>query len=116
MTYVVFLRGANVGGKNVFRPTLLVKKLAHLGIQNLGAAGTFVFRGPASQERIRRELTAALPFKPTLTILPGKLVADLVRKDPFAGQKFSKKRRGWVAVLAGLPKARPTLPIRRREG
>jgi len=38
MSLVLFLRAVNVGGHQVFRPSLLARELAHLGVINLGAA------------------------------------------------------------------------------
>ena len=67
--YVVFLRAANVGGNDVFRPAQLALALPHLDIVNVGAAGTFVVRGKASEARIRREILEQLPFaEPTLPL------------------------------------------------
>jgi len=109
--HVVFLRGANVGGKNVFRPAQLAASLSHLGVVNVGAAGTFVVRERTSVAAIRRELVQRLPFECQIGIRPAKEIIDLVRADPFAGVRFSRDLRGWVAVLGGKPKLRPALPL-----
>ncbi len=111
MPHVVFLRAANVGGRNVFRPAKLAADLAHLDLVNLGAAGTFVVRGNASAAAIRREILALLPFAPGIVVRPAAEVLALARSRPFDGVRFSKDQRGWVAALDGRPKARPTLPI-----
>ena len=111
MAHVVVLRAANVGGKNVFRPAQLAASLSHLGAVNIGAAGTFVIRDTSSAAAIRRELVKRLPFECHMGIRPAKEILELVRSDPFAGVRFSRDLRGWVAVLAGKPKSRPTLPL-----
>lgn len=111
MAHVVFLRAANVGGKNVFRPAQLAAALARLDVVNVGAAGTFVVRGNATAESIRLEILARLPFEPEIAVRPASEVVALLRSEPFAGVAFSKDLRGWVAVLGGRPKARPTLPL-----
>lgn len=116
MAHVVFLRAANVGGKNVFRPAQLAVALEHLDVVNVGAAGTFVVRGKASAAAIRREILAHLPFEPEMAVRPASEVAALVRSEPFARVTFSRDLRGWVAVLVGAPKARPTLPIVKPAG
>ena len=103
MSHVVFLRAANVGGKNVFRPAQLAASLAHLEIVNVGAAGTFVVRAGASAAAIRREILARLPFEPAIAVRPGSEVVALVRSDPFRGVALSKDLRGWAAVLCGAP-------------
>jgi uncharacterized protein (DUF1697 family) len=116
MAHVVFLRAANVGGKNVFRPARLAADLAHLGVVNVGAAGTFVIREKASAAAIRREILGALPFEPDMVICPASEILDLVASQPFRGVSFSKEQRGWVAALAGRPKARPELPMTTPRG
>lgn len=114
--HVVFLRAANVGGRNVFRPARLAAELEPLGVVNVGAAGTFVVRGKASPARIRREILARLPFEPALVVVPASQVLELVRSRPFEGVRFSKGRRGWVAILEGPPRSPARLPIVVPEG
>jgi uncharacterized protein (DUF1697 family) len=116
MAHVVFMRAANVGGRNVFRPAQLAAALARLDVVNVGAAGTFVVRGPATPAAIRREILARLPFEPGIAIRPAGEVLALVRSRPFARVEFSKDLRGWVAVLAGRPKSRPALPLVKPAG
>jgi uncharacterized protein (DUF1697 family) len=111
MAHVVFLRAANVGGNNVFRPSQLVLALKHLDVVNIGAAGTFVVRGKTTSAEIHREITERLPFQTTIVIRPGKEILDLVKSDPFRGVEFSKDLRGWVGALAGKPKAKAAFPI-----
>ncbi len=111
MAHVVFLRAANVGGKNVFRPAKLAADLEHLELVNIGAAGTFVVRAKASAAAIRREILARLPFEPGLAIHPAADLVELVRRAPFKGMRLSKDLRGWAAVLEKPPKSPPTLPI-----
>jgi uncharacterized protein (DUF1697 family) len=116
MAHVVFLRAANVGGKNVFRPAQLAAALAHLEVVNVGAAGTFVVRSSASATAIRREFLSRLPYEPAIAVRPaGELIA-LVERVPFKGVAFSKDLRGWAAVLCGKPKSKPSLPLTRPAG
>jgi uncharacterized protein (DUF1697 family) len=111
MAHVVFLRAANVGGKNVFRPAQLARSLAHLEVVNVGAAGTFVVRAAASATAIRKEILSRLPFEPAIAVRPASEIAALVKSKPFASERFSKDVRAWVAALCGPPKKRPELPI-----
>jgi uncharacterized protein (DUF1697 family) len=111
MPHVVFLRAANVGGRNVFRPAQLAAALAHLDVLNVGAAGTFLVRGRAPAASIRREILALLPFEPRIAVRPAGEVLALVRSGPFHHIAFSKDLRAWVAVLDGRPKVRPKLPL-----
>jgi uncharacterized protein (DUF1697 family) len=109
--HVVFLRAANVGGKNVFRPAQLVTALAHLDVVNVGAAGTFLVRERASAASIRREILSRLKFEPELAIMPAQEILALARSEPFPRVAFSKDLRGWVAVLCRRPSLHPALPF-----
>jgi hypothetical protein len=110
MAHVVFLRAANVGGTSVFRPSEVATALKHLDIVNIGAAGTFVVRATLSPTAIRSEILRGLPFVPVMAIRPGRDVTALRRRNPFKGVVFSKDLRGWVAVMTGRPRRRPSLP------
>jgi uncharacterized protein (DUF1697 family) len=116
MAHVVFLRAANVGGRNVFRPALLAADLAHLEVVNIGAAGTFVVRGKATAAAIRREIRARLPFALAVVVRPASEIVALVESDPFRGVKFSKDQRGWVAALGARPRSLPALPLVKPAG
>jgi uncharacterized protein (DUF1697 family) len=111
MAHVVFLRAANVGGNNVFRPSELVRSLSHLDVVNIGAAGTFVVRGKTTPSSIREEIHARLPFQTTIVVRPGKEILELIESDPFRGVQFSKDLRGWVGALAGKPTVQATFPV-----
>jgi len=106
----------NVGGKNVFRPAQVASALEHLGIVNVGAAGTFLVRERLSAAEVRKEVLAQLEFQPDLAIVPAKSLVALVRSEPFRGEKFSKDSRAWVAILCGKPKSKPKLPLTMPEG
>ena len=116
MAHVVFLRAANVGGRNVFRPSQLVAALKHLDVVNIGAVGTFVVRGRTSAAAIRSEILKRLPFEPGIAIFPARVVLELVQRKPFDGATLSKDRRGWAAALCAAPKSKATLPIERPQG
>jgi uncharacterized protein (DUF1697 family) len=116
MAHVVFFRAANVGGRNAFRPARLAADLAHLDVASVGAAGTFVVRGKATEAAIRREILARLPFEPGIVIRPAREILALVASEPFRGVSFSRDLRGWVAALAGEPKALPKLPLASPRG
>ncbi len=116
MAHVVFLRAANVGGRNVFRPARLAADLAHLDVANVGAVGTFVVRAKTTEAAIRREILAQLPFEPAIVVRPASEILALVASDPFRGVSLSRDLRGWVAALSGRPKARLELPLTSPRG
>lgn len=111
MAHVVFLRAANVGGNNIFRPAQLARALKHLDVVNVGAAGTFVVRASATSNAIREEITARLPFVCDMVIRPADEVRTLVSGQPFNGVTFTRDLRGWVAALCDTPRKKPKLPL-----
>ena len=110
MSHVVFLRGANVGGNNVFRPAQLARALTHLDVVNVGAAGTFVVRAPATSAAITREIATRMPFDCEIVVRPAREIRALVDADPFAGVSFRRDLRGWVGVLAKKPRMSREFP------
>lgn len=109
MAQVVLLRGVNVGGHRVFRPSVLAKELAHLGVVNVGAAGTFVVRGAVGRTQLRAELRRRLPFAAEVMICHGRDILRLASGDPFAGQPSGPDIVRFVGVLAR--RRRPASPV-----
>ena len=104
MAWVVFLRGVNVGGHKAFRPSALAKELAGFGAVNVGAAGTFVIRGPVSQRGLRAELLRRLPFEAEFMICPGRELAALASGDSFPAGPADEGAERFVSVLAKRPR------------
>jgi uncharacterized protein (DUF1697 family) len=116
MAHVVWIRGGNVGGRNVFRPARLAAELAHLDVVNVGAAGTFVVRARATAAAIEREVAARIPFATAVVVRAARDVLALRDAAPFRGVAFSRDLRGWVAALAGRPRAGIRLPVAVPDG
>jgi uncharacterized protein (DUF1697 family) len=110
---VVLLRAANVGGHQVFRPSLLARQLSRLGVINVGAAGTFVVPGKMAQKTIRAEVVRRLPFQAELIICRGSELLDLGASEPFPD---SKGLHRFVSVMSRRPGRLPSLPLRRPAG
>jgi len=108
---VVLLRGVNVGGHRTFRPATLAAQLKHLGVVNIGAAGTFVIRRPVTRARLRAELARRLPFDTQIMICDGREIARLMSGDHFAGQPARPDIVRFVSVLSRRPRAAPPTPI-----
>jgi uncharacterized protein (DUF1697 family) len=68
VAHVVLLRGVNVGGQRTFRPSVLAKELEKFDVVNVGAAGTFVVRGPITPAQLRDEFRRRLPFNAEILI------------------------------------------------
>lgn len=100
MASVVLLKGVNVGGHRIFRPSILAKDLKHYDVVNIGAAGTFVVRATVDAATLRAEITRRLPFEPAVVICSGADILRLVSADPFAGHVSGKDIVQFVSVLA----------------
>jgi uncharacterized protein (DUF1697 family) len=111
------MRGVNVGGHKTFRPNVLAKELAGLGVINIGAAGTFVVRAKISQASLRAEFQKALPFEPELIFCPAREVIALAESDPFRrAPAESKDLRHYVTVMPKPLRLRPCLPLEQPGG
>jgi len=111
MASVVFLKGVNVGGHRTFRPSVLAKRLAKLGVVNLGAAGTFVVRKPISQVELRVELRRHVPFETEVMICSGNDLIRLASEESFAGEPCGPDMVRFVGVLGKRPRVLPELPL-----
>jgi uncharacterized protein (DUF1697 family) len=117
MPLVVFLRAANVGGHQTFRPSVLAREMAKFDVVNIGAAGTLVVRGEISQSALRAELEKRLSFKTELIICPEHEILGLVKRKPFCDAAAeTKDLRHYVTVMTKAPKAIPLLPIEKPDG
>jgi hypothetical protein len=77
-TSVVFLRGANAIGSRVFSPVKLAKGLARLDVVNIGAAGTFVVRAPATSSAVKQAFEEALPHDADVIVCSPEEIRALV--------------------------------------
>jgi uncharacterized protein (DUF1697 family) len=111
MPFAVFLRAVNVGGANLCRPSIIAKQLAKFDVVNIGAVGTFVVRGSASETVLRAAIAKKLTFKCEIMIVPARQVIQLSAKDPFFGQPFGPGITRFASVLAKRPRTLPALPI-----
>ncbi|MBI3406695.1 MAG: DUF1697 domain-containing protein [Acidobacteria bacterium] len=116
MTFVVFLRGVNVGGAKTFRPSEFAKSLKNLEVINIGAAGTFIVNGKTGEKSLRDEISRRLPFKADVMICTSKEIVELVRSEPFGKTPSSKDVTWYVSILSSAPKFHATLPIEAPAG
>jgi uncharacterized protein (DUF1697 family) len=110
MRWVVFLRAANVGKHNRFKPSELTEGLAKFGVVNIGAVGTFVVREDVTEATFRAALARKLPFKCEVMICPAKEILDLARINPFEGEAV-ENLEAYVTVMVKRPATLPKLPI-----
>jgi uncharacterized protein (DUF1697 family) len=108
---VVLLRGVNVGGHRIFRPTALTKQLKHLDAVNIGAAGTFVIRQPVTRAQLGVELTRRLPFDTEIMICEGREIVRLTSQNYFADHPERPDVVRFVSVLSKRPRSAPSMPM-----
>ena len=110
MPLVVFMRGVNVGTAKRFQPSLLATELEHLGVSNLGAAGTFIVRGKLGESALRAEFLRRLPFACELMVCQGRDLLKLAADEPFPESAEGPDLRRFVSVLARRPRKPLALP------
>jgi len=111
MALVVLLRGVNVGGHRTFRPSVLTKRLKHLDVVNIGAAGTFVIRQQVTRAQLRAELASRLPFSTEIVICHGREIVRLMSRDYFADQPVRPNIVRFVSLLSTRPRSSASLPM-----
>jgi uncharacterized protein (DUF1697 family) len=110
MRWVVFLRAVNVGGTNRCQPAQIAKKLAKFGVVNIGAVGTFVVRAGVKESTLSAAIARELPFKCDIIICRAKELLDLVKENPFVGERDDDVDAHVSMMRERLAKI-PTLPI-----
>ena len=116
MASVVFLKGVNVGGHRIFRPSVLANQMAEFGVLNIGAAGTFVVRKPISQTRLRQEFQRRLPFETEAMICSASDILELASADAFAEEPSGPDVVRFISVLTQRPRVSPALPLNLPDG
>ena len=111
MPLVVFLRGVNVGGHRVFRPSVLVKELRRFDIVNIGAAGTFVVRKPGPRVAFIAALRKKLPFEAEVVVCDARDILRLETNHPFGPDPSTPDITRFVTVLGKT--SRPRAPLTR---
>jgi uncharacterized protein (DUF1697 family) len=111
VAHVVLLRGVNVGGQRTFRPSILAKELEKFDVVNVGAAGTFVVRGPITAAQLRDEFRRRLPFNAEILIAHSRDFVRIANSNPFEDSPTGPDIVRFVTVLAKRPRVLPTLPM-----
>ncbi len=78
MAHAVFLRAANVGGNNVFKPKEFAAAHPELALKNIGAAGTFASHASLGPSELQVALEEALPVAVDMVVLPQSQIQELV--------------------------------------
>ncbi len=112
MALVVFLRGINVGGHRTFRPSALAKELSDHDVVNIGAAGTFVVRKPASRAKFRAALLQKMPFEVEVVLCDGRDLIGLEEENPFGTDLSGPDTVRFVSIFSKARRLRPSIPVR----
>jgi len=100
-----------VGGKRNFRPTELAGRLKHLGVVNIGAAGTFIVRRPVSARQLRTEFARHLPFAAEMAVCRGRDIVRLLSHEAVSELPDRPDTVRFVSVLTRSPSTTPPLPV-----
>lgn len=111
MALVVFLRGVNVGGHRIFRPSVLARELSDYDVVNVGAAGTFVVRKPGSRAKFRAALLHKLPFETEVVLCEGRDFLRLATENPFGTKPCPPGVVWFVSILSKAGGIRAPLPV-----
>lgn len=110
MALVVFLKGINVGGHKLVRPSLLAQRLKRYDVVNFGAAGTFLVRGPVSQSRLRAEIERRLSVETEVIICESRALFRAVSLSRFGVPNRADVVR-FVSVMSHQPRRPPPTPF-----
>ncbi len=90
-TFVLFLRGINVGGRNPLRMAALVDTLEGLGARDVKTyvqSGNAVFHGPATvgrnvSRKLAQEIGRTHGFEPEVFVMGLDVVDEAMKNNPF---------------------------------
>lgn len=111
MALIVFLRGINVGGHRIFRPSMLARDLAAYDVVNVGAAGTLVVRKPVSRAKFLAELRRKLPFEAAVSFCDARDLIRLEMENPFGTEPLDQDVVRFVSILSKAGRGKGSLPI-----
>jgi uncharacterized protein (DUF1697 family) len=111
MALIVFLRGVNVGGHRTLRPSILARQLSDHDVVNVGAAGTFVVRRPASRAKLLADLLQKLPPETKVALCDGRDLIRLETENPFGAEPSGPDLVRFVSILSKRSHNPPSVPM-----
>jgi uncharacterized protein (DUF1697 family) len=111
MALIAFIRGINVGGHRRFRPSVLARELSRYDVVNIGAAGTFVVRGPVDAAEFRAQVLKRLPFDAEIMLCDSHDLIRLEREQPFGPEPPPPDFVRFVSILSEAGRVLSSLPI-----
>jgi uncharacterized protein (DUF1697 family) len=124
MRYVAFLRGINVGGRNLLRMESLHVLLAEQGLRNIHTylqSGNVVFESSdRDAQKLAGRIEAAIaefiatPI-PVVLRTAGR-IRQIIDSDPFRTRQDPKDAKLYVSFLHSAPVSHPKLPLKHQGG
>lgn len=109
MAIVIFFRAVNVGGHQTFQPSRLAKALASYDVVSIGAAGTFVAKGRATELQLRKAIAKALTFTPEFMMVDGVEIQSLFKTKGL--ERADAGIGKFLTVMSRPLTTKPRLPI-----
>lgn len=117
-TYIAFLRGVNVGGKNNIKMNDLKLALGSIGLNNVKTyiqSGNIIFSSSKSEEMlitlIKSEIKAKFYINTSVVIRTLYELEQIISKCPFSQEQITKSQKAnaegesfYVALLPSAPK------------
>ena len=117
--YVAFLRGINVGGKNIIRMDQLNSMFVTMGFSGIKTfiqSGNVMFDSNENndkviEKKIFKDLKQQLGYPVMVMVRRYEVLENIVRDDPFRGYPESKQYKLYLCLLEKVPEEIPSLPI-----
>ena len=117
--YIAFLRGINVGGKNLIKMADLTAVFESVGLSHVK---TFIQSGNVlfdSKEvgienlryKIEDQIEKILGKKITVILRTRQEIETIIRMDPFKNQDYGSVTKLYVCFLDSKPEVTPSLPL-----
>jgi uncharacterized protein (DUF1697 family) len=118
-SYIAFLRGINVGGKNLIKMEDLREVFESLGLRNVRsyiACGNIVFESIDTNSsslgrKIEKKIEKELEQKVVVLLFKIAEIEEMLKRDPFKRIKANEDVMLCVALLAEEPSMKLSLPL-----
>ncbi len=118
MQFVLFLRGINVGGKQVKMETLkkVLEQKGFKNVKTLLASGNVIFESERLNEKelrikIKKILEETFLFSIQCIVLSSKKVKDIYTKNPFKNISPKSEIKFYISLFQEKPKIKINLPF-----
>ena len=119
MRYIAWLRGINVGGKNVIKMEVLKRSFENMGLKNVKTyiqSGNVLFDSTSkSIDAVTKKIEKALfeEYNSDIKVMVRSFseTEELVKRNPFKKYNSDENIKRYVCFSAELIKPRPKVPI-----